>query len=46
MSISLGKPANYAVERPGVHGGPPPGAQGMVRLAPATAAVAGRSPKR
>ena len=41
-----GLQANYTVERPGVHRGPPPGAQGMVRLAPATTAVAGRSPKR
>jgi len=38
--------ANYPQERSGFHRGPPPGAQDMVRLAPAMRAVAGRSVKR
>ena len=38
--------SNYTQERSGFHRGPPPGAQAMVRLAPATAAVAGRSARR
>jgi hypothetical protein len=40
------KTSNYKVERSGFHRGPPPGAQAMVRLAPAIGSVAGRSPKR
>jgi hypothetical protein len=38
--------SNYKVERSGVHRGPPPGAQMMLRLAPAISSVAGRSPER
>jgi hypothetical protein len=40
------QPSNYTQERSGVERGPPPGAQDMVRPAPAITAVAGRSVKR